>query len=525
MSLQAGGPPGCCSCLSPLLQHHLPGAASSLAGFAGPESKAFSLPAGPQNASPRAAAIEITPAQAPPRSEVQETPAGRRHLPRAPPREVPRARAARLGGEGPRRPLCQRAHVAAAGASSPAPSAGPVGGCRRAMTSPQVGAPADLSIPAEEPRPRSPVPSLLPAPAGISLLCGAPVSQGGGCRRVTRHAAWGGEAAAEPGAGGWRGPAPAPHPSGSRASRPAPPSPAGAAAAPPRARGWHPGRRPRPGPQPPAARTHAGPQPPARGRPAPTWRRSRRSARSPAAAAAGARPSPPLLGHGRAAGGSARPGRTRAPRRPPAAAASAPSRAAQPARRFRIPAARPGPAAAALLAAAAERRRGARAHGALWPARPAGGPRGAGGRAGGRPPPAPGPTPQPALAGPAQGPQGAVCGPPPTLSLCRGPTCPGKVPAATVGLGAVPGYSPLRRWTPTVPRGSGPGPAGKQGMLAGRGACASRGPPPWLRRRGRRLTSPSAVGAQATEGPHSAPSGDRRGRARGGEKGALDKAF
>lgn len=31
----------------PPLQHHPPGAASSLAGFAGPESKAFSLPAGP----------------------------------------------------------------------------------------------------------------------------------------------------------------------------------------------------------------------------------------------------------------------------------------------------------------------------------------------------------------------------------------------------------------------------------------------------------------------------------------------
>lgn len=200
------------------------------------------------------------------------------------------------------------------------------------------------SIPAEEPRPRSPVPSLLPGSRRDFLfLCGAPGfarrwlpagdktrSLGEGRRRQSQG----------PGAGGTRARAPPEREPGSAARAP---QPCRRRSTPPRpGAGIQAGARP--GPQPPAARTHAGPQPPgARGRPAPTRGAAVGAARVPRPLQQLEQGLPPLLGHGRAAGGERPPRRTRAPRRPPAAAASAPSRAAQPARRFRIPAARPAP--------------------------------------------------------------------------------------------------------------------------------------------------------------------------------------
>lgn len=221
-------------------------------------------------------------------------------------------------------------------------------------------------------------------------------------RRVTaRHAdgrdggRGGGDTAIVRGAAGWRRPGPrrctpgpAPHPSGTkpRRRRSTPPCP----------RRWHPGRRP-PG------RTHQGPRPPPPPRAHPPQprthrrRRSRRTARFPAAAAAPGGPSAaprpwqrrrPLAMPGPGPGGGwERPPRALGPhagRPPPPLRHPGPP---QPARRFRIPAARPGDAAARVAAAAAERVR------AQGPGRTArfgrNGPRAAPSGAGGRPPGAP----------------------------------------------------------------------------------------------------------------------------------------
>lgn len=229
-------------------------------------------------------------------------------------------------------------------------------------------------------------------PGDFLFLCGAEVSQRGGGPRVTaRHAAWGGgrgaDTAAGPGAAGRQRPAPcrctpgprppatqAPqHPSQSPglASRPAPtrgrthPGPA------PIRAGTHLGRC-LPGAHPPRPASSLAPHPRgpattlgAPARPAPTRGAAVGASRVPRSLQQLQDGPSPLLGHGRDA---ARP-RCRARARSvhpaalgphagcsPPAALRHPGRP-QPARRFRIPAAGPGSAAAAAgaSAAAAER--------------------------------------------------------------------------------------------------------------------------------------------------------------------------
>lgn len=106
MSLQAGGQPGCWGLFlpHPPLQHHPPGAASSLAGSPGPESKAF-LSCRSLNASPRAPATRKSPQRRHhPGAKSRRRPPGDCTCP-GPHLNWPLARAARLGGEGPRDPF------------------------------------------------------------------------------------------------------------------------------------------------------------------------------------------------------------------------------------------------------------------------------------------------------------------------------------------------------------------------------------------------------------------------------------
>lgn len=410
---------------------------------------------------------------------------------------------ASLGVRGPKT-LCQRPTWPRQ-VLPPAPSAGPVGGCTGHDVTAGWGAPADLH-PAEESRPAPPVPSLLPGSRRDFLFFAEPrVSQGGGCRRVTRHAAWGRGRRRQSRGPGAEGPAPAPHPSGSRAPRPAPPALGRRRSSLP-GPGRHPGRRP-PGPQPPAARTHAGPQPPG-ARPARTYPGAAvGAARSPAAAAAGARPSAAPRPWPRRRGAPA-PGRTRGPTQAARRRrSSAPSRAASPR------------AGSAFLAGPlrpcrrrSPRRRGRRAcragpgaHGAPGRSGPRAAPwaQRAEGRADGLPRAGPD-APACARSGPAQGPSGLVCGPPPTLSPCRGPTCPGKVPAATVGLGPSLVIRPTAPGHLLCPRGSGLAQRASR-MLAGRCACAALRTTS-LASAERPAPSKPQCGYQATEGLHSAPS-------------------
>ena len=314
-------------------------------------------------------------------------PAGRRHLPRAPPELATCQGSEVCGGGGPATPF--PAGPRGRGRCFLPRSQRRAGGRLQtgAMTSPQVGAPADPPSPRRSLGPAHPSPPCRPSPGAISSFFAEPqVSQGGGCRRVTRHAAWGRGGGDRAGGRGLAGSGPAPHPSGSQAPRPAPPSPAGAATPLP-----GPGLASRPAPGP--GRSRPGPHPrgptaPRRAQPARTYpgRRSRRSARSPAAAAARARPSAAPWPWPRRRVGSARsaalgphagrplPPPLRHPGRLSPRAGSAFLPPARPRRRRRSPRRRGRRACAGA---------GPGAHGALWPARPAGGPQRRG-RKGGR---------------------------------------------------------------------------------------------------------------------------------------------
>lgn len=363
------------------------------------------------------------------------------------------------------------------------------------------------SIPAEEPRPRSPIPSLLPGSRRDFLfLCGAP----GFARRwlpagdKTRSLGEGRRRQSRGGGRGLAGSGPAPHPSGSRAPRPAPPSPAGAAAALP-----GPGLASRPAPGP--GRSRPGPHPrgptaPRRARPARTYpgRRSRRSARSPAAAAARARPSAAPRPWPRRRVGSARPAAL-GPHagRPPPPPLRHPGQLSPRAGSAFLPPARPR-----RRRRRSPRRRGRRAcagagpgaHGALWPARPAGGPQRRG-RKGGRTassragPDAPARAPR-TRPGALRGGLRAAAHPIPVQRA----HLPGQGASSHGGGGAIPGYSPLQRLDTYCAPGRWAGPSGQAGDVCWKGACAAL-----------RTTSPSSAERPAADKPQcGGRSGHRR---------------
>lgn len=311
------------------------------------------------------------------------------------------------------------------------------------------------------------------SPATISSFFAEPeVSQGGGGPRVTaRHAAGGrggGDTAAGRGrrAGGVRAPAgalwPAPHPREDRAARgprppatqaPRQPSPAPGLAS---TRALTHAGRPLPRPHPPGPTATLG---------APTRGAAVGAVRVPRPLQQLQHGPPPLLGHGRDAarppvrprcrGRERPPRRARAPRRPPAAAAApAPSWAAQLARRFRIPAVRPGSTAVALVAAAAAERVPARGPGRTARSGrrgPRAAPSGAGGRAtSSRAGPSPSPSPGRRARDLAWGGLPAA-----HLGPAQRPTCPGATPPATHSAGGLrepnnhrPGWDPPRSFGP-----------------------------------------------------------------------------
>lgn len=228
-------------------------------------------------------------------------PAGRLRLPRAAP-ELATCSGQRGWGRGARDPFPSGSTWPGQVLPPPLPAQGRRAAAGRGHDVTAGGGAGGPSIPAEEPRPRSPIPSLPPASRRDFLfLCGAPGfarrrlpaadktrSLGEGRRRQSRG----------PGAGGQRGSGPRPTGAGARLHGLRPPA-LRAPQHPSPAQGWHPGQHPARAAA-ARARTHAGPQhPDAPGRPAPTRGAAVGAARVPRPLQQLEHGLPPLLGHGR----------------------------------------------------------------------------------------------------------------------------------------------------------------------------------------------------------------------------------